>query len=279
MIESSFTSKREGRRDVKRRRTTSRRHGRQRLIQQACKAAGGRCCFGYAVFGKGSSKPGARPGRTTHRHRRLWIIAREKLDGPYAGCDRGLRRRFGPNRAVSVFHIDQPSNDFTTLFAVLDSDPDTYVLDEPHVFPAVIGRSFYENVLPPGTVHLGWSSYAAVWLSRIPTLIPGHFFSALSTGRVRAEFDRQGRTEKPFSRCVQESCAPEDGWSSCFLDSPMTDRRGSNICSTKPTLHWKKWSLMARSRPTNAREWYWELILGGNAISSLPLQPTENSRG
>jgi hypothetical protein len=95
----------------------------------------------------------------------------------------GLRLRFGANRAISVFHIDQPSNDFTTLIAVLDSDPDRYVLDESHVFPAVIGRSFYESVLPPGSVHLGWSSYAAVWLSRIPTLIPGHFFSALSTGR------------------------------------------------------------------------------------------------
>jgi S-adenosylmethionine-dependent carboxyl methyltransferase len=105
---------------------------------------------------------------------------------------RGLRRRIGPNRAISVFHIDQPSNDFTTLFAVLDADPDRYVVDEPNVFPAAIGRSFYENVLPPGSVHLGWSSYAAVWLSRVPTLIPGHFFSAHSTGPVRAEFDRQG---------------------------------------------------------------------------------------
>jgi hypothetical protein len=105
---------------------------------------------------------------------------------------RGLRRRVGPNRAISVFHIDQPSNDFTTLFTVLDADPDRYVLDETCVFPAAIGRSFYENVLPPGSVHLAWSSYAAVWLSRIPTLIPGHFFSAHSTGMVRAEFDRQG---------------------------------------------------------------------------------------
>lgn len=105
---------------------------------------------------------------------------------------RGLRRRVGPHRAISVFHIDQPSNDFATLFAVLDSDPDRYVLDEPNVFPAAIGRSFYENVLPPSSVHLGWSSYAAVWLSRIPTLIPGHFFPAHSTGTVRAEFDRQG---------------------------------------------------------------------------------------
>lgn len=105
---------------------------------------------------------------------------------------RGLRRRIGPNRAISVFHIDQPSNDFTTLFGVLDADPDRYVVDEPNVFPAAIGRSFYESVLPPGSVHLGWSSYAAMWLSRIPTLIPGHFFPAHSTGTVRAEFDRQG---------------------------------------------------------------------------------------
>jgi hypothetical protein len=105
---------------------------------------------------------------------------------------RGLRRRIGPNRAISVFHIDQPSNDFATLFAVLDADPDRYVVGEPNVFPAAIGRSFYQNVLPPGSVHLGWSSYAAMWLSKIPMLIPNHFFPAHTSGDVHAEFDRQG---------------------------------------------------------------------------------------
>ena len=64
-------------------------------------------------------------------------------------------------------------------------------MDEPNVFPAAIGRSFYENILPPESVHLGWSSYAAVWLSRIPALIPGHFFYLFSTGSVRSEFERQ----------------------------------------------------------------------------------------
>ena len=104
---------------------------------------------------------------------------------------RGLRNRIGPSRAISIFHIDQPSNDFAALFAVLNADPDRYVLNEPNVFPAAIGRSFYENVLPPNSVHLAWSSYAAVWLSRIPALIPGHFFYLFSTGSVRAEFERQ----------------------------------------------------------------------------------------
>jgi hypothetical protein len=104
---------------------------------------------------------------------------------------RTLRQRVGGSRPISVFHIDQPSNDFNTLFAVLDADPDRYVLDDPNVFPGAIGRSFYESVLPPNSVHLGWCSYAAVWLSRIPTLIPGHFISLRSTDAVRAEFDRQ----------------------------------------------------------------------------------------
>jgi hypothetical protein len=46
-------------------------------------------------------------------------------------------------------------------------------------------------VLPPCSVHLGWSSYAAVWLSQVPALNPGHFIYLRSTGSVRAEFDRQ----------------------------------------------------------------------------------------
>jgi hypothetical protein len=67
----------------------------------------------------------------------------------------GLRRRVGPDRAISVYHIDQPMNDFNSLFGVLDTDPDRYTMDEPHVFPGAIGRSFYENVLPPSSVIWG----------------------------------------------------------------------------------------------------------------------------
>jgi|SRR5215471_386332 len=104
---------------------------------------------------------------------------------------KSLRARVAPNQPITVFHIDQPSNDFNSLFQVLSSDPDSYSIDEPNVFPCAIGRSFYENVLPADSVHLGWCSYAAVWLSRIPALIPGHFLPAVSTGDVRLQFDRQ----------------------------------------------------------------------------------------
>ena len=102
-----------------------------------------------------------------------------------------LRSRLDPERAVFVFHVDQPSNDFNTLFEVLDADANRYTLGQTNVFPCAIGRSFYEQVLPANSVHLGWASYAAVWLSRIPGPITGHFVALYSTGAERGAFERQ----------------------------------------------------------------------------------------
>lgn len=110
---------------------------------------------------------------------------------PMRAAIRCLRTRVGNKRAVIVSHVDQHANDFNTLFDVVHNHPERYSMDDPHVFPSAIGRSFYENVFPREQVALGWSSYAAVWLSRVPALIPGHFVYLASTGDVRAAFDRQ----------------------------------------------------------------------------------------
>ncbi|MBV8808885.1 MAG: hypothetical protein JO033_09430 [Acidobacteriaceae bacterium] len=106
-----------------------------------------------------------------------------------------LRRRAGNERALMIVHIDQHANDFNTLFDVLHNDPQRYSADDPNVFVSAVGRSFYESVLPPAHVDLGWCSYAAVWLNRVPALIPGHFMSLASTGYVRAAFDHQGASD------------------------------------------------------------------------------------
>jgi SAM dependent carboxyl methyltransferase len=82
-------------------------------------------------------------------------------------------------------------NDFRTLFALLDNDPERYLLNDKCVFPCVIGRSFYQSVLPPAHVHLGWSSYAAMWISQIPPVQPDHIFVPRMTGAARFELERQ----------------------------------------------------------------------------------------
>ena len=111
---------------------------------------------------------------------------------PMRAAIRCLRSRVGNERALMVVHVDQHANDFNTLFDVLHNDPERYSMDDPNVFPSAIGRSFYENVFPSEQVDLGWCSYAALWLSSIPALIPGHFASVASSGEVREAFDRQG---------------------------------------------------------------------------------------
>ena len=126
---------------------------------------------------------------------------------------RGLRRRIGPNRAISVFHIDQPSNDFNALFAVLTADANRYMLDEPNVFPAAIGRSFYESILPPGSVHFDGprmprSGSAAFQRSYRAT-------SFLLTARARFALNstaRPRRIGKPFCRYAQKNCGREGAW-------------------------------------------------------------------
>ena len=78
-----------------------------------------------------------------------------------------LRTRLSGRRPICVVHIDVAENDFSTLFDVLDTAPDSYLFDDADVYPSAVGRSFYRAVLPPGHVDLGWSSFAAV-LGPIP---------------------------------------------------------------------------------------------------------------
>jgi hypothetical protein len=74
-----------------------------------------------------------------------------------------LRGILGPDRPIFVFHIDQSTNDFNTLFEVLVTDPDRYTQGEPNVFPCAIGRSFYETVFPQRYVQYRRVSSEATW--------------------------------------------------------------------------------------------------------------------
>jgi len=103
-----------------------------------------------------------------------------------------LRDRVGPERAISVVHTDLPDSDFTALFQLLDSDPDSYLRLDPVAFAFAVGRSFYKQILPTDSVTLGWSSWAIQWLSRLPTAIPDQLQIALSSDLAAcAAFARQ----------------------------------------------------------------------------------------
>jgi hypothetical protein len=77
-----------------------------------------------------------------------------------------LRERAGADRPVEVIHTDLPSNDYASLFTTLDADPDSYMAGATGVFPSAVGRSYFDQILPTGRVHLAWNSWTLHWMRR-----------------------------------------------------------------------------------------------------------------
>jgi hypothetical protein len=103
-----------------------------------------------------------------------------------------LRSRTRPEHSILVVHTDVPDNDFTVLFDTLAHDPDSYLRADAATFASAVGRSFYNQIIPSDSVHLGWSSWAIQWLSRAPAPIPDHVWAAYSADEdARAAYGRQ----------------------------------------------------------------------------------------
>ena len=91
-----------------------------------------------------------------------------------------------------VYHTELPSNDFTSLFKPLKGDPNSYLKGGSAIYPAAVGCSFFETILPPSHVHLGWNSWAVHWLSQKSVDAADHVSPTLSTNpAVRAAASQQ----------------------------------------------------------------------------------------
>ena len=48
------------------------------------------------------------------------------------------------------------------------------------IFPAAIGRNYFEPLIAPGKIHLGWNTFSMQWLSRSPANATDHVLAGLS---------------------------------------------------------------------------------------------------
>jgi hypothetical protein len=138
-----------------------------------------------------------------------------------------LRRRTRHDHAILVAHTDIPDNDFSALFHTLADDPESYLHLDSATFGSSIGRSFYDQIVPSKTVNLGWSSWAAQWLSTMPAEVHDHLHISYShDDTARAAYAEQaaldwhnfvafrGRELAPDGRLVVMTIAlDEDGTS------------------------------------------------------------------
>jgi SAM dependent carboxyl methyltransferase len=106
-----------------------------------------------------------------------------------------IRSRVAADRSFLIYHVDLPFNDFNALFKTLDSDSDSYARDAANVYACGVARSFFKTVLPPNTVHFGWSAYAAQWLSCVPAVVVDHLWFARLKPPERAIFEQQAAAD------------------------------------------------------------------------------------
>ena len=104
---------------------------------------------------------------------------------------------------MQVFHTDLPSNDFSALFTALDDDPGSYLAGAINVFPSAIGRSYFQSIIAPRSVHLGWNTWTMQWMDGEPIQAPDHVLAGFSkdpriTAAVR---QRQASDWRRFLEC------------------------------------------------------------------------------
>ena len=135
-----------------------------------------------------------------------------------------VRNRAEAGRPICVLHADVAENDYAGLFESLETDPQSYLRDDPATFAAAIGQSVYRQLVPTGLVTLGWSAWAVHWLSRVPAPIPDHVHVELSRDAdATAAYARQAaddwiafltarsREMVPGGRLVVLTMAHDDG--------------------------------------------------------------------
>jgi hypothetical protein len=107
---------------------------------------------------------------------------------PIGSAVREIRARIGPEVPISVVHTDQPENDFRSLFTLLRDSEESYFRSDALLFPAAIGRSFYEQIFPPASIMFGWSAFAVHWMSSSPVSCAGHVWTRLTQPEIRQRF-------------------------------------------------------------------------------------------
>jgi hypothetical protein len=92
-------------------------------------------------------------------------------------------------------HADLPTNDFASLFVLVETSPRSYAWQRPGIYSYGAGRSLYDPVVPDGRLRLGWTAITVHWLSSMPACQPNSSFSNLVTGPARDTLKQRSRDD------------------------------------------------------------------------------------
>ncbi|MBI1418314.1 MAG: SAM-dependent methyltransferase [Limimaricola sp.] len=99
-----------------------------------------------------------------------------------------------PGRPIQLIYTDLPRNDFSQLFRIVhgQTEIESRLGAIPDLYPMASATSFHRRIVPPGTLHLGFSATASHYISETPCDIPDHVHMVGARGAVRDAYRAQG---------------------------------------------------------------------------------------
>ena len=123
-----------------------------------------------------------------------------------------LTERMGRERDVRVVHTDLPHCDYTSLFVTLETSPDSYRRGRPYAFASAIGHSFYDRLLPAGSLTLGGLLRAALDECSSDGAARAHLAGPASRMRAKRWRRSPRRTGGIFWRIAQRNSRLAVNW-------------------------------------------------------------------
>jgi hypothetical protein len=118
---------------------------------------------------------------------------RNEIDPMHRTID-GVRAR-DADMPIVVVHTDLPSNDWASLFELVEQSDGSYLTGQHDVYAYAAGRSLYGALVPDRAMHLGWSGITVHWLSQVPVVVRDTIYANLTTGATRAALAEQSRLD------------------------------------------------------------------------------------
>jgi len=139
-----------------------------------------------------------------------------------------VRKHFSPTQPIAIYHTDLPKNDFNALFETIHSNKDSYMTLSTkyasiHSFASA--SSFYQQILPPSSLHLGFSSTAVHWLSTFPCETEGIYYSQSNSENEIAIWREQAA--KDWDEFLFHRSKELVPGGSLVISTPMTDEEGN----------------------------------------------------
>lgn len=109
----------------------------------------------------------------------------------------GAVRKKNPACEVAIVYADQLRNDYNTLFQIVHGATDfkSYADEFEQVHMLASAAGFYRQIVPSGSLNLGFSATAMHWLSEKPGDISNHVHMVGAEGAELAAYAEQGRKD------------------------------------------------------------------------------------